>query len=94
MKSAYELAMERLAAADPKFAETPLTGDQRERLADLDRFYAAKIAEREVLLEGQIARAQGVDRQQLQQQLYRERERLVEEREQKKGRVRTDSPNP
>lgn len=90
MKTAYERAMEKLAQADPKFAEKPVSGDQRERLAELDRLYAAKIAEREVLLEGQIGRARGVERQQLQTQLFRERERLEKERDAKKQAVRDD----
>lgn len=46
MKSAYELAMERLAAKDG--ALKALTEDQKRRMADLDTRLKAKIAEREI----------------------------------------------
>ena len=36
MKSAYELAMERLAKSDPS-ATTPLTPEKKSRLAEIDR---------------------------------------------------------
>ena len=41
MKTAYELAMERLAKAAPA---TKLTGTQKKQLAELNARYAAKIA--------------------------------------------------
>lgn len=53
MKSAYELAMERLNATDPN-ENVPLTDEQKEELADLDNKYAAKIAERKISLEKRI----------------------------------------
>ena len=40
MKSAYELAMERLAKSDPN-ADKPLTAAQKGRLAEIDRVYKA-----------------------------------------------------
>ena len=43
MKSSYELAMERLAKADPS-AGTPLNAEQKARLAGIDRVYQGKIA--------------------------------------------------
>lgn len=56
MKSAYELAMERLRQRDG--ADRLLTHDQREALAEIDRQLAAKLAELEILMGQQIAEAQ------------------------------------
>lgn len=91
MKSAYELAMERLQAEDPASTQE-LTDEQRENLAEIDRKYRARIAEREVFLQGQISQARQqrnqTDIQQLERQLRDERIRLEEERDQAKERVR------
>lgn len=54
MKSAYELAMERLEKSAPS---TPLTDAQKEQIAEIDSLYRAKIAEREVFLQGEISKA-------------------------------------
>ncbi len=48
MKSAYELAMERLNKAAPA---QKVSDDQKKQLAELDSKYAAKIAEREIFPE-------------------------------------------
>ena len=53
MKSAYELAMERLNSTDPN-ENDPLSDEQKDELADLDNKYAAKIAERKIVLEKRI----------------------------------------
>jgi len=86
MKSAYELAMEKLEKEDPSSA---VTDEQKEQLAEIDRIYDAKIAEREVFLKGSIAKAKDhAERQQLEQQLKDERAKINAERESKKDRVR------
>ena len=54
MKSAYELAMERLQANS---RSVPLTDEQRAKMAELDSIYQAKIAEKEIFLKGQMAKA-------------------------------------
>lgn len=87
MKSAYELAMERLEKEDPS-ANKPLTDEQREQLAELDTVYAAKIAEREVFLKGKLATAAPEEKEQMREQLKQERLRLEEEREAKKDKIR------
>ncbi len=56
MKSAYELAMERLKKQNPS-ASKPLGEEQKRRLADLDSLYQSKIAEREIALQPRIAEA-------------------------------------
>ncbi len=89
MKSAYELAMERLNKQSPA---TKLTDAQRRELAELDSVYAAKIAERELFLKEQIAKAEmSGDFEalaQLEKQLGSERKTLQAELEEKKEAVR------
>jgi septin family protein len=53
IKSAYELAMERMGGQPGK----KLTGQQKAKLAELDKVYTAKIAERELELNPKIVRA-------------------------------------
>ena len=50
MKSAWELAMERLDAEDPE-AGKALTDEKKAELAEIDAKYDAKIAERKIFLE-------------------------------------------
>jgi hypothetical protein len=89
MKTAYELAMERLSKTSPSIK---LTDEQKRRLAELDSQYAAKIAEREIALKDQIAKLSGKEdfekRQELEQQLVNERKKLQAELEEKKEAVR------
>jgi len=87
MKSAYELAMTRLEKQAPTAA---LTEAQKRELAELDSLYAAKLAERRLLLEPEIAKAAGnpAEQEALQKQLRSEVARLEDERETKKERVR------
>jgi hypothetical protein len=89
MKTAYELAMERLSKGAPV---KKLTQDQKNRLAELDRLYAAKIAERELFLKGELAKAAaGGDHEaveQFQRQLASHRRSMEAELEEKKEQVR------
>ncbi len=89
MKSAYELAMERLQKQAPT---QQLTEDQKAQIAELDNVYKAKKAEREVFLRGEIAKSQAkgelVDADELAQQLARDLRRLDDELESKKEKVR------
>ncbi len=91
MKSAYELAMERLAKSDPN-ADKPLTAAQKARLAEVDRVYQGKLAEREIFLKKQLDEmlaAQKFDEiQKIKKQLVSERARIEEDREAEKDRVR------
>lgn len=95
MKSSYELAMERLAKSDPD-ATKPLTTEQKVRLADIDRVYKGKLAEREIFLKKQLddvlvaQKFEEVDK--IKQQLASERARLEEECETEKNRVRHSGP--
>jgi hypothetical protein len=89
MKSAYELAMERLEKQSPSLK---LTEDQRSQLAELDSLYKSKMAEKQLLLADEIRREQAAGKlsevEKLQQQLASELRRLTEECESKKENVR------
>lgn len=89
MKSAYELAMERLSKASPS---VKLTEDQKRQIADLESQCAAKIAERELLLKGELTKAfdKGDPEEiaQLEKQLVSDRKSLKAEFEEKKDKVR------
>ncbi len=91
MKSAYELAMERLAKSDPE-SSTPLTAEQKGRLAEIDRLYQGKVAEREIFLKQQLEHALADEKaeeiEKIKKQLASERARLEEEREAEKESVR------
>ena len=89
MKTAYELAMERLN----KFAPAAkLTDAQKKELAELDSKYAAKIAGREIALRDEIAKSSAVEDfekvEALKRQLIAERKKLQAELEEKKENAR------
>src|SRR5689334_20143558 len=54
MKSAYELAMERLNKTSPT---VKLTDEQKKEIGELESKCSAKIAERELFIKGEIAKA-------------------------------------
>jgi hypothetical protein len=89
MKSAYELAMERLNKEAPVVT---LTAAQKREIADLESRCAAKIAERELFVKGEIAKA--IDKgdaealEQLEKQLVSDRKSARAELEEKKNKVR------
>ena len=89
MKSAYELAMERLEKQAPV---AKISDEQRAALAEIDQTYKAKIAEREVFLQSQIQKAQAagelMEVESIRVQLSREVRRLQEECEAKKAKLR------
>lgn len=89
MKTAYELAMERLNKSSPA---TKLSAAQKKQLAELDSKYAAKIAEREIALKDESAKAATAGEfekaEEFQQQLVKERKSLQAELEEKKDQVR------
>jgi hypothetical protein len=89
MKSAYDLAMERLEKQSPS---VKLTEEQRSQLAEIDSLYKSRIAEKELLLNDQIRREKAAGKasevESLQKQLTSEIRRLSEECESKKERIR------
>ena len=90
-KSAYELAMERLRKKDADAGVEPreLTESQRAALAETRNFYEAKLAEREVLHQSAVSRAQDPEAlAALERDYRRDRERLASERDTKIERIR------
>ena len=89
MKSAYELAMARLEAKDPGVL---LTEDQKQRIAEIEAKCKADIAAKELLLQGEVAKAaaSGVTEEvtQIRRQLADDIRRFEEKREREKEAVR------
>ena len=81
--------MERLEKESPT---QELTEDQKAKLSELSKVYEAKIADKELFLNGEIAKAEAAGEfdqiEQLTKQLASERKVLEEELEQKKNEVR------
>ena len=73
MKSAYELAMERLEKESP---QESLTEEKKELISEIEKKYSAKIAEREVFLRSKIeeslSEGQIQDAQEIEDELNRE----------------------
>ena len=90
MKSAYELAMERLNQKSPA---VKVTDKQKQELAEIDSKYAAKYAERELLLKEEMNKAMAKGDYealgQLEKQLVSDRKSIEAEKEEKKEKIRT-----
>jgi hypothetical protein len=90
MKSAYELAMQRLEKQSPT---RQLTDDQKSAIAEIETTAKAKVAEQELFLKEKIAEAatQGKYEEavRLEGQLAHEIRRINEDAEAKKEKVRT-----
>ena len=88
MKSAYELAMERL---EKKAPTKKLTEEQKNRIAEINSLYGSKIAEKETFLQGEIVKEKMKGDlaavAQIQDQLTRELRRIHVEWEEKKAAV-------
>jgi len=94
MKSAYELAMERLNKEDPD-SGVSLTDEQKEALAEIDKKYQARIAEKEIFLKKNLVEARrqrdAEAVQQLEKQMRNEKLRLQEECEAAKEKIRREA---
>lgn len=93
-KSALEIAMEKLRRRDAERGEATaiLTARQKEEIAELRRFYQAKLAEREILYQSERRKVlAAADREAitaLEEGFRRDRARLEDEMESKVGAVR------
>jgi hypothetical protein len=89
MKSAYELAMERLQKSSPSVT---LTAQQKAQLAEVDASFNAKIAERKIFLTDQIKKSAAAGKldevESLEKQLIADVRRLEEDCQQKKEKLR------
>jgi ABC-type lipoprotein export system ATPase subunit len=92
MKSAYELAMERLAAEEPV---VQLSAGQKQRIAEIEAKCKADIAAKELLLQGELAKnlAAGAtdEATKIQRELADEIRRFEERREREKDAVRREA---
>jgi hypothetical protein len=90
MKSAYELAMERLEKQAPT---AKLTDAQKAAIGEIDSACKAKVAEKEVFLRDQINKARSVGQEDeaasLEKQLAFELRRLADDCEAKKEKIRS-----
>ena len=89
MKSAYELAMEKLDKESPV---QKISDELKAELAELDNLYQSKLAEREVFLGGKITEAEAAADfealEQLQRELTSDKKTLESELEEKKEAAR------
>ena len=90
MKSAYELAMERMDGGDDK----PLTDDQKEKIAEIDTMFKAKIAERKIFLEKSVddavAKGDQAEAEEARKILAQEISSLEEKAESEKDKIRNN----
>lgn len=91
MKSAYELALERMESQGIERPRSDsLTDDERQQVADLRSRAEAKIAELEILLRQKASEpgASAEDRQQAEQEFQAERRRIEDARDAKIRKLR------
>ena len=95
MKSAYELAMERLQKSQPSVT---FTEEQKKQLAEIDSQFKAKMAERELFLTAEMRKAQAAgkldDFESLSNQLAADISRLTADCEAKKQKLRESFRKP
>jgi hypothetical protein len=98
MKSALELALERTDHVRKAIHEEglALTEAQRDQLAELEREYSAKVAEKDVMLQSEMRKVYmhyppaeaGALLEQLRQRFVDEKRKLMDEKEEKAARIR------
>ena len=90
-KSAYELILERLRRKDREdgVEARPVTEEQRAQIAEIRRVYEAKLAEREILFQSSLRKVrEPAEREALEEEYRRDRERIGSERDRKLEAVR------
>ena len=91
LKSSYELAMERFKKSDAEagIERRPPTEAQKAAIAEIRNFYAAKLAELEVLHHGHLLTMMDpAERAAREEEYRRDRERLTSERDSKIEKAR------
>ena len=91
MKSAYELAMERLKKkdADEGVSERALTDEQKQEIAEIRTTYGARLAQEEILFKSKTQGAFDPESLRILQENYRrDVDRLTHERDRKIEKVR------
>ena len=92
-KSAYELTMERLCAADREAgvtADAPLTDDQKAEIAESRALYGARVAEREILFKDSWSKVRdSASREALEREHRIDRERIESDLERAIEKIRS-----
>ena len=91
LKSAVELAMERLRKqdADAGIEQLLLTDEQKAAITEIRSFYGAKLAELEILQGSRLRRTfDPAEREAIESEFRRDRERLSTERDAKIAKIR------
>ena len=90
MKSAFELAMERLGGSKT------YSGEQKQKLAEIDRNFDAKKAEVRIRAEDQLKKLgedpEGAKEKEVRETMARDIARIEEKREREKEKVRNEKP--
>jgi hypothetical protein len=92
-KSAYEIALARLQKKDREegVEERPLTDGQRAEIAEARSQYEARVAEREILHQASLRNTgDPAERETLDQQYRRDRERFASDLDSKIRKIRGD----
>jgi hypothetical protein len=92
LKSSFELAMERLKKkdADEGVSTRALSDAEKAAIAEIRNFYEAKLAQEDVLHQSAMRRTVDLaERETLDAQFRRERERLTSERDAKIEKIRS-----
>jgi hypothetical protein len=92
-KTAYEVAMERLRKKDAEagIERQVVTAEQKAAIAEIRNLYEGKIAQLEVVYEGQMrALFDPAAREAVEAQYRRERERLTSERDARVAKARSE----
>jgi Spy/CpxP family protein refolding chaperone len=97
MKSALELAMEKLGKIQSKESSVALTDEQRQKISELRKQYDAKIAEKEIMMQAEIRKLvqrhapqeAAAAARQLQEQFQEAKKALLQEVEEKIAAIRT-----
>jgi hypothetical protein len=90
-KTAYELAMERLARKDQDAggASRPLTDAQKAAIAEARQLHQSRVAEREILHQAALRKASSHEEvDQLNEALRRDMDRLAADRDRKIAQIR------
>ena len=94
-KTAYELAMERLARKDQEAggSTAPLTDAQKAAIAEARQVHQSRVAEREILHQAALHKAASHEElEQLNQALRRDLDRLATDRDRKIAQIRGEKP--
>ena len=94
LKSAYDLAMERLRKNDEAagIESRTVSDTQKAAIAEVRNFYEAKMAEQQVLHQSTLGKtADPAEREALEQAYRRDRERFASDRDSKIDKIRRGS---